>query len=184
VVYVNPPDMKNDEVSYEEMGDKVFGSDGDPVNARSQFLACSKNQLNYVPACSQPNDKCYGDADFKNSVIKVKINENVAGADSLDVYKWAMRAANRKLKKKELSVNSFTQQMYVYPNEADTGGAAAWAWTSRDTVGFLDTYANRMGLLVHEFSHNIGFEHSVYGSDSYGDHSCLMGNPSWGDDGP
>jgi len=187
VIYVNPLDVKNDEVSYEELGDKVFGSDGDPVNARSQFLACSKNQLNYVPACSQPKDKCYGDADFKNGVIKVKINKNVAGVPYYDVYDWALRAVDRKLRKKGkgLSVHSFTQQMYVYPDEADWGGAAAWAGGYEGkATGFPDTYANRMGIQVHEFGHNIGFSHSAYGSDPYGDHSCLIGNPSWGDDGP
>ena len=37
---------------------------------------------------------------------------------------------------------------------------------------------------MHEFGHNIGLHHSGYGTASYADHSCIMGNPSYGDDGP
>jgi len=184
VIYVNALDAQNDEVSYEELGDKVFGSDGDPVNARSQLLACSKNQLNYFPACSRPKDKCYGDTDFKNGVLKVNLNKNVTGVGYNKVYYWAANAAGRKLDKKGLYLNIFTQQMFVYPSEV--GGPVAWAgggWFG-DVTGFQDTYAYPMGVQVHELCHNIGFDHSGYGSNAYGDHSCLMGNPSWGDDGP
>lgn len=37
---------------------------------------------------------------------------------------------------------------------------------------------------MHEFGHNIALHHSGYNGASYADHSCIMGNPSYGDDGP
>ena len=36
---------------------------------------------------------------------------------------------------------------------------------------------------MHEFGHNLGLHHSGYNGASYADHSCMMGNPSYGDDG-
>mmetsp|Transcript_46888 Transcript_46888/g.54803 ORF Transcript_46888/g.54803 Transcript_46888/m.54803 type:complete len:198 (-) Transcript_46888:10-603(-) len=41
-----------------------------------------------------------------------------------------------------------------------------------------------MGVQTHELGHNLGFRHSGFESQSYADASCLMGSPSFGDDGP
>ena len=59
-----------------------------------------------------------------------------------------------------------------------------WAYLPGKLSAFRDAYSYRMGVQVHEFGHNIGLHHSGYGTASYADHSCLMGNPSYGDDGP
>jgi len=104
--------------------------------------------------------------------------------------------------------------MVVAPDEVDWGVGIAWAYAPGPLSAFRDDYANRMGVQVrmwmnhlvcyihyvicsliyqplpsfivqmHEFGHNIGLHHSGYDTGSYADHSCIMGNPSYGDDGP
>jgi len=83
-----------------------------------------------------------------------------------------------------INLYSFNQIMNVIPDAAEWGGAAAWAYLPGQTSAFRSSYSFVMGVQVHEFGHNIGLHHSGYNSGSYGDHSCLMGNPSYGDDGP
>jgi hypothetical protein len=65
--------------------------------------------------------------------------------------------------------------MNVIPDAADWGGAAAWAYLPGQTSAFRSSYSYRMGVQLHEVSHNIGLHHSGYGTESYADHSCLMG---------
>ena len=69
-------------MSVATLGDEIFGSSGDTFTMRSQFLACSYNQLDFVPATQSgvtngvfqvtpPNLVAYltDDADFRNAVV-------------------------------------------------------------------------------------------------------------------
>ena len=75
----------------------------------------------------------------------------------------------------KIDLYSFTQIMNVIPDEADWGGAAAWAYLPGQTSAFRNSYSWRMGVMVHEFGHNIGLHHSGFGTAEYADHSCMLG---------
>ena len=190
IVYSKPPDASNSKTPA-EMADELFGTyvgGSDPVNARSQVLACSRNKLEYIPACDDTSAAgcaaAVADSTIVNGVIEVDITSNVSGVASGTVVNWATTAANALLGTHGLSTSSFTQVMHVIPDAASWGGAAAWAYLPGSVSAFRSTYSYRMGVQVHEFGHNIGLHHSGFGTASYADHSCLMGNPSYGDDGP
>ena len=190
IVYSKPPDASNSKTPA-EMADKLFGTyvgGSDPVNARSQVLACSRNKLEYIPACDDTSaagcSAAVADSTIVNGVIEVDITSNISGVASGTVVNWATTAANALLGTHGLSTSSFTQVMHVIPDAASWGGAAAWAYLPGSVSAFRSTYSYRMGVQVHEFGHNIGLHHSGFGTASYADHSCLMGNPSYGDDGP
>jgi len=185
VLYSIPPDYKNVARTSAEISDDIFGVGDDPVNAQSQIKACSKNQLSVIPACSLETDACYGDNDIKNGVLEVPITQNCGGVSSGTVVNYNTDAAQAILNAKGLSLtNDFDQIMHILPDEVSWGGAAAWAYLPGTISAFKDSYSYRMGVQVHEFGHNMGFHHSGFGSASYADHSCLMGNPSYNDDGP
>ena len=190
IVYSKPPDASNSKTPA-EMADELFGTyvgGSDPVNARSQVLACSRNKLEYIPACDDTSAAgcaaAVADSTIVNGVIEVDITSNISGVASGTVVNWATTAANALLGTHGLSTSSFTQVMHVIPDAASWGGAAAWAYLPGSVSAFRSTYSYRMGVQVHEFGHNIGLHHSGFGTASYADHSCLMGNPSYGDDGP
>ena len=190
IVYAKPPDASNEQTPA-QMADELFGAyvgGSDPVNARSQVLACSRNKLEYIPACDDTSaagcSAAVAASTIVNGVIEVDITSNISGVASGTVVNWATTAANALLSTHGLSTNSFTHVMHVIPDAAEWGGAAAWAYLPGSVSAFRSSYSYRMGVQVHEFGHNIGLHHSGFGTASYADHSCLMGNPSYGDDGP
>ena len=80
--------------------------------------------------------------------MEVPITDNVSGVASGTVVNWVTTAANALLDGSGISLNSFTQIMHVIPDEADWGGAAAWAYLPGRVSAFRDAYANRMGVQV------------------------------------
>jgi len=176
VVYASPPDVQNSNTP-EYYADSIFGTDGDLVNVRSQAFDCSGGQLRYQPAADVEDL-------IENGVMTAQITNNVAGVSSNTVMNWVTDAAMALLVSKGLTYSDYTQVMHILPSEVDWNGAAAWAYLPGSVSAFQDNYADRMGVQIHEFGHNLAMHHSGHGTQSYGDHSCMMGNPSYGDDGP
>jgi len=168
--------------------DSLFGTNGDLKTVASQFNACSKGKLQYVPACSDASSAECAQLDsnvlFANGVLEVKIDNNVIGMASGSAVNLVTTAANSILNPIGLSVTSFKQHMVILPDSVSWGGAAAWAYRPGTQSAFRSSYADHMGVQVHEFGHNVGLLHSGYGTGSYNDHSCMQGNPSYGNNGP
>jgi len=176
VVYAIPPDVQNSETP-EYYADSIFGTDGDLVNVRSQAFDCSGGQLRYQPAADVTGL-------IKNGVMTAQITNVVAGVSSNTVMNWVREAATALLGSKDLTYSHYTQVMHIFPSEVDWGGAAAWAYLPGSVSAFSDDYADKMGVQIHEFGHNLGMHHSGDGTLPYADHSCMMGNPSYDNNGP
>lgn len=149
VLYAIPPDATNGRTATQFQED-IFGLGGtDPVNVRSQMLACSRGQLDYVPACGSLGGlpSCSHPL-IVNGVMEVPITSNVSGVASGTVVNSVTTAANALLAGTGLSTSSFTQVMHIIPDAADWGGAAAWAYLPGKVSAFRSNYANRMGVQV------------------------------------
>ena len=59
-----------------QLSDKVFGTDGDLVNLKSQYWACSDGQLDFQPATG---------AGITNGVYDVSLGQNVLGVRDYSV---------------------------------------------------------------------------------------------------
>ena len=118
MLYAIPLDVENGKSS-SEYSDDIFGTDGDQVNVRSQASACSRGQLEYVPAESDL---------FVNGVLEVPIDNNIAGVASGTVVNWVTAAAQELLTGLGVSLSDFTPIMHIVPDEANWGGAAAWTY--------------------------------------------------------
>merc|ERR1712228_1043655 len=81
-------------------------------------------------------------------------------------------------------LEDFDHIMHVMPDDSSWGSTAGGASRPGQLTWFPSRHASTMGVLVHELGHNLGLTHSGFEGRTYADHSCLMGNPSFGDDGP
>lgn len=80
-----------------ELSDQVFGTSGDPLNMRSQYAACSYNQMRFNPSNRVP-DK------MKDGVYTVTIPNIITGVrDSI------IRGAATEQVKRDFGVSSLTQ---------------------------------------------------------------------------
>lgn len=66
-------------VSASVLSDKVFGTDGDVVNLKSQFAACSYNKLNFEPAMHEL---------VTDGVYNVTIDQTVTGEYAITVQNY------------------------------------------------------------------------------------------------
>lgn len=73
--------------SAQEIGDAVFGLDGDQVNLRTQFQACSYNKLNFLPAEGQVA-QYYSPPGSENGVIEIELaRDSFEDYDPIDIGK-------------------------------------------------------------------------------------------------
>ena len=155
VLYAIPPDCQNNERTSVQLANDIFGinttESQDPVNARTQILACSRGQLEYIPACdsSQACSAVAPSVNLTNGVLEVPIAENAVGVSSGTVVNYVTTAAKAILSPAGIDLdNDFTQVMVIAPDEASWGGAAAWAYLPGRLSAFRDSYAWRMGVQV------------------------------------
>ena len=188
------PDVQCDVDTPEEMANNVFGICGldddcieDPVNLRSQMLACSGGKMIYNPAtCAQACDSpgtcfvqpCEDDRIIQNGVMIVPIDENLANADFRTIIDWSEARAKEILSDYTLNLNMFNI-MHVIPDEAEWFGFLSWAENNGDKTAFRDTTAGLVGTQMFAMGRNLGFAYSAQDKSGY------MGIPNnITDDGP
>ena len=185
VLYSIPLDHQNNRTPVEVAND-IFGiCEGctpDPINLKSQYMGCSGGKVNIVAACSQPTDSCFGNPEIRNGVLEVPIAINVHGRSSRAVASYDHMEAFYILQEYGINLWDF-YILHVIPDEANWGSGSAWAYIPGKISAIKDSKSNVMGIQAHEFGHNLGMQHSGEGINQYNDHSCLMGDPSYGDDG-
>jgi len=154
VLYAIPLDASNGKHTSVQLANEIFGINTtevqDAVNVKTQMLACSGGQLNYVAACGPEDSTCNNEL-VTNGILEVPINENITGVKSGTVKNWVMAEAQVLLNDTGTDLFSFEQIMLVIPDEASWGSAAAWAYRPGYISAFRDNYAYRVGTQVHEF---------------------------------
>jgi hypothetical protein len=170
VIHVTANDFSNTSTPA-ELGDSVFGTNGDPVNLTSQFAACSYGQQIIMPAQGQH---------ITNGVVEITIDMNVEDVSRGTVRNAVVAAANTLFGSLSTQADHF---LFALP--PNTGGD----WIAYGSInGTYTTYNNRWATYVsaqmHELGHNFGMGHSGIGSSEYADKSGMMGVSYSSDDGP
>lgn len=110
----------------------------DTLNLRKQYLACSGNQLDFVPATAE--------------VVEVTVAGDISGLWRSDVRNWAA---------KEVSALGFAEGvdyehvMYVTPGVVDFNGAGGVAGLGASYSQYNDHYASQVLVQMHEIGHNL-----------------------------
>ena len=159
------------------MADNIFGTNGDPVNLKSQLSACSHGKLNVVPA----PDANLGTAKAAPGTIEVTINVPLEGNSRSTIRNAVTTAVQNKL---GFSLpGPFQQVMYMLEGCYLDCGWAAYAYINSWNSVYQGNYYYMTGVQVHELGHNFNLAHSG-GLDgaTYTDHTGMMGNPLYSDD--
>ncbi|KAL3801468.1 hypothetical protein ACHAW5_005041 [Stephanodiscus triporus] len=193
VLYAVPLDASNIDRTPTQLANDVFGiavnETQDLVNARSQVLSCSGGKLSYIPACGTPEQSCSSNVNqsiwFKNGVLQVPIPYNVTGIASAMVKNWWKRSSENppspNPKNRPLQLHSDYER---HPRRSRLGRSGGVGLPPRSDVRLQKFLFVCYGCHSSRVRAYIGLHHSGFGTAAYADHSCLLGNPSYGDDGP
>jgi hypothetical protein len=135
------------------LSNDIFGNGLDIVNLKSQYAACSYNQLLFTKSpnrnmTSNPNDGC---TDIRNGVVDIKVNRNLY---DIPKEKRSTRIRNAVTKKLNLifgvrSPNKLANHvMYCYPAGVMSGIAYAYigSWNSN----YNGAWCNYVSTQMHE----------------------------------
>uniref|UniRef100_A0A7S4EL53 Peptidase M11 gametolysin domain-containing protein n=2 Tax=Pseudo-nitzschia australis TaxID=44445 RepID=A0A7S4EL53_9STRA len=147
--------------SKKQLEDDVFL---DPVCLKSQYAACSHNQLIIEQAT---NIDPLGVIDMKvDNVANTNAIESEARARAIELY------------------NADTELDLVLFCMPDVGDWIGYGYYNRFDSWYKGPWCQSVSLQMHEVGHNFNMEHSGLGNDRYGDESGIMGYSFDEDDTP
>ena len=155
--------LSNDSIntqSAQEISDGVFGTYGDAVTLKSQYAACSNDQLHFEPASHAQTTE--------SGVYEAYIDMNVIGADDEDVTNAAVASAASVMG----NLNQFDHVMVCVP--PGTGSWVAWAYINHWLSVYNDDWCTSPSAGMHELGHNMNLGHSGE-SSIYDDQTGMMG---------
>jgi len=161
--------------SMQSLRDQVFGTDGDSHNLKSQYAACSYDQLTFNPTDSRAikagKDPDDGSTDIENGVVTIRINRNVKNGEDKEVNNAVTAKINTLFGVAPKDLADYV--MYCHPD--GTMGGIAYAYINSWNSIYKNTWCNSLSAQMHEVGHNLGFAHSGEFSNQYGDQSGMMG---------
>ena len=156
-----------------QMSDKVFGTDGDPINLKSQLSNCSAEKL----TITNDQDGSGYSPSFEMKapgVIEVSIDVDLQTAANDSVVENAITTAVQTFTSMTLP-GAFDYVLYViegcYHNDC---GWAGYAYIGSWLSVYVNNYYGMPDVTVHELGHNFGFAHSGMGTQVYADHTCMV----------
>ena len=131
---------------------EIFGTDGDQVNLRSQFKACSFDKLDFVPA----NEKSITGVVVSNGVISIEIPDIILNAERRNIYRAAKWKAASVLG--DLS-SQYNHVMFCLP-PGTAGDWAAFVYIDSYVSVYNDDMCSHPTVQMHEIGHNLGLAHA------------------------
>lgn len=162
-------DNKSPTESAVEMSDSVFGTDGDPVNLKSQMATCSYGQK-IISAGTGTN--------VNTGVLEVSVNRKVGTgsySDMTDIVNKATTAAQDSLGITSLSA-VYDHVLFCLPPSSMP--YIGYGWYSNYRTVYKDTWCGPSSILMHEIGHNLNLRHAKEGTSEYGDNVGYMGSSS------
>ena len=153
------------------LSDSVFGTNGDPVNLKTQYTECSHGKLNFVP---KPDSTSALPSTVTNSLDGVT-TVNVT-SDSTCGDGSASACRNQAISAIQTAFGTrggADYAMVCVPPGSMSG--IAYAYVNSWISVYKDTWCTYPSAQLHEIGHNINLAHSGEGTDQYGDQSGFMG---------
>ena len=161
---------KSTSKSESQLSDSVFGTNGDKVNLKSQFGACSKGKLNIIPAASRTRNGNTISAGSTTVTVKVKTKDG-----DQKMVNAITNALNDNFGVSNPNLLA-DHVMYCLPSKTMSGIAYAW-YNSWNSV-YSDDWCTSVSAQMHEIGHNLNLKHSgeIDGqtNNQYGDQSGMV----------
>ena len=153
--------------SAQELYDDIFN---DNVCLRSQYLACSKNQLEIYASTKQK---------YKRNNVNGVIDINIDIEPSFGNEKELQQRALSEFGRDENSGSAGDVDLILLAFPAGTGNWIAYAYINSYISVYNDYWIQRVSAQVHEVGHNLGLAHSGEGTGTgvnkdYGDTTGMM----------
>ena len=160
--------QENPGLSSSEIEGSMFGTGPDAPghDLVSQYNSCSFGALNLIPAVG-PN--------IENGVVEVQLRKPIAGGEILGSLQDDILEATEELVG---PLDQYDHIIYCIPDDALMDGTTAWTaftYFHSHWSFFQKRRCSAMSVTIHELGHNLGFRHSGYQDESYGDESGYMG---------
>lgn len=156
----------------------------DPLNAKSQFEACSYNKVKITP--THRFSTKVGD-NIAQGVLEVHIGLD-ASKSTVELIEAEAQAATGKAMGMEDFEKNFDLVMYCQPHGSTVDGTAGWlayAFLNDRQTFYNGHWCQSASAQMHEIGHNLGLMHSgVHGVNEYADKSGFMGYARNQDDTP
>jgi hypothetical protein len=163
-----------------QLSDGAFGTNGDPINLKTQYNSCSYGQLQINPNVDRASTVDDGDinTDIVNGATTVTIAATVGTDTDAAMRNQVTAALNAQfgVQSPELLADHV---MYCFPSNSFAGIAYAYI------NGWMSVYNNEwctyLSVQMHELGHNFGLAHSNEGSTVYADQSGMVRSnlPKW-----
>lgn len=148
-----------------QLVDDIFEDD---VSLRTQYAACSKDQLLIEPA-SDVGDGGTGIVD-----VTIGISAGAAGTTRSDIQSRALAEAEKSYGGPYGLAARFDLVLFCLPPSGDTSWIA-FAYTNRWDSYYNDHWCQSVSAQMHEVGHNLGLSHSGEGDEAiYGDEVGMM----------
>ena len=155
-------DVSYNFASQNGLSNDIFGNGIDSVNLKSQYAACSYNQLKFDKASNRnmtfnPKDGC---TDIRNGVVDIKVNRNLFDIPREKRSQRIRNAVTRKINS-VFGVSSpnrlANHVMYCYPPGVMSGIAYAYmrSWNSN----YNGAWCNYVSTQMHEVCRGLFFLH-------------------------
>ncbi|KAL9188583.1 hypothetical protein ACHAXT_006961 [Thalassiosira profunda] len=159
--------------SESELSDSVFGTDGDPVNLRSQYRDCSHGQQIFDPTTYNG---------ITDGAVTVTIANTISGTSDSTIRQAALDQL-----KVDFGVSSASALADHVLICIPPGTASSWigyGYVNSWLTVYNDNWCTYPSIQMHEVGHNLNLAHSNEGGTTYGDQSGMMGYSYSKDDGP
>ena len=152
-----------------QISNAVFGTNGDPVNLKSQYAECSYNKLTFNPVSS------LNGINIANGVGEVTLSSTVTTMDRYGAMNAMLGAANAKYGNLETLVDNGSLDYVMLCVPPGTAGSwIAYAYPNSWLSVYNNQWCNYVSAQMHEVGHNLGLAHSGE-TDTYDDKSGMMG---------
>ena len=174
VIRVVAPDAQTTTTAA-RISDEVFGTNGDTFNLKSQYAACSYDQLTFEPV-TEP----LGGTDLQAAGVgRVDLDEDVRGVSRLEVTQSVLNAADIKYGSLQALINDgiIDNVMICLPpgTTDDTGNWLAYGSLNSWLSVYNNDVCNYPSFQMHTIGYNINLANSNEDGEMMEDVSGMMG---------
>mmetsp|Transcript_19939 Transcript_19939/g.29570 ORF Transcript_19939/g.29570 Transcript_19939/m.29570 type:complete len:625 (-) Transcript_19939:1231-3105(-) len=163
---------KNVTASSAELSDSIFGTNGDSFNLRSQYRACSYDQMIFNAVLQEGTT---------GGVYDVSVDKNIIGTPDHEIRNEMVSKAKENFGTDLGNIADFV--MACIP-PGTPGQWIAYAYGGYYLSVYNDRWCTFPSAQMHELGHNMALSHSGEHNNKYGDQSGMMGYSYFSKNGP